>query len=49
MRIALTLGFNLVFTWGLALVFLWMAQGIDESCKLVLAARRFRMRLHELM
>ena len=49
MRIALTLGFNPASTWGLALVGLRTAQGIDESCKLVLAARRFRMRLHELM
>ena len=49
MRIALTLGFNLACTWGLSLAFLWIAQRIDESCRLVLAARRFRMRLHELM
>lgn len=49
MRIAFTLGFNLALTWGLALVGLWMAQGIDESCKLVLAARRFPVRSHELM
>ena len=41
MRIALKLGFNLGSTWGLSLVFLWMAHRIDESCKLVLAAGRF--------
>jgi Na+-driven multidrug efflux pump len=49
MRIGLTLGFNLAFAWGLSLIGLWIAQGIDESFKLVLVARRFRARLRELM
>jgi putative MATE family efflux protein len=35
------LGYNMAFTFGLSLMGLWLAQGIDEVFKVSLAARRF--------
>lgn len=46
--IELIVGFNLAFTLGFSLIGIWAAAGIDESCKLVLAARRFDRRLRRL-
>ena len=46
--IELVLGFNLAFTLGLSLVGIWMAAGIDESLKLLIAAKRFQIRMREL-
>ena len=47
--IELILGFNLAFTFGLGLAGLWIATGIDESAKTVLAMRRFRKRIRFLI
>ena len=41
-------GYNLAFTFGLSLMGLWIAHGVDEVFKLLLAVRRFRRRLAEL-
>ncbi len=42
------LGFNLAFTFGLSLIGLWLAQGVDEVFKVSLAIRRFHGRIKEL-
>jgi len=47
--IELILGFNLAFTFGLGLAGLWIATGIDESAKTVLAMGRFRKRIRFLI
>ncbi|UCF04271.1 MAG: MATE family efflux transporter [bacterium] len=39
------LGYNMAFTFGLSLVGLWIAQGIDEVFKVSFAARRFYSRV----
>lgn len=47
--IEMILGFNLAFTFGLGLAGLWIATGIDEAAKTVLAMRRFRKRIRSLI
>ncbi|MCU0640261.1 MAG: MATE family efflux transporter [Candidatus Krumholzibacteria bacterium] len=47
--IEMILGFNLAFTFGLGLAGLWIATGIDESAKTLLAMRRFRKRIRFLI
>ena len=42
------LGYNLAFTFGLSLMGLWLAQGVDEVFKVSLAVKRFYWRLHQL-
>jgi len=42
------LGYNLAFTFGLSLMGLWLAQGVDEVFKVSLAIKRFYWRLHQL-
>ncbi len=44
----IVLGYSLAFTAGLALIGLWLSQGIDEVFKVSLAARRFYRRLESL-
>ncbi len=43
--IEVILGSNLAFTFGLGLAGLWIAAGIDETAKALLAIRRFRRRI----
>ncbi len=45
----IAVGFNLAFTLGLSLVGIWLAQGMDESFKLVMIFKKFRSRLRELV
>ncbi len=47
--IEIVLGFNLAFTFGFALYGLWVAAGIDELFKSLLAIRKFRSRIKALV
>ncbi|MBN2070423.1 MAG: MATE family efflux transporter [Candidatus Krumholzibacteriota bacterium] len=47
--IEVLLGFNLAFVFGLSLAGLWIAAIIDEVLKVLLSARRFRVRIKSLI